>query len=97
MIKNPFRNPDGSKRKMADQTMLLVITIAVFFLMYIAAVVFLGSGFLKPQTFFNILNENASLIVLSCALSLSPAFRAAPKTAGKSPPPTHRADNLGGR
>ena len=70
MIKNPFRNPDGSKRKMADQTMLLVITIAVFFLMYIAAVVFLGSGFLKPQTFFNILNENAALITLSCGMSL---------------------------
>lgn len=70
MIKNPFRNPDGSKRKMADQTMLLVITIAVFFLMYIAAVVFLGSGFLKPQTFFNILNENAALIILSCGMSL---------------------------
>ena len=70
MIKNPFRNPDGSKRKMADQTMLLIITIAVFFLMYIAAVVFLGSGFLKPQTFFNILNENAALIILSCGMSL---------------------------
>lgn len=70
MIKNPFRNPDGSRRKMADQTMLLVITIAVFFLMYIAAVVFLGSGFLKPQTFFNILNENAALIILSCGMSL---------------------------
>lgn len=70
MIKNSFRNPDGSKRKMADQTMLLVITIAVFFLMYIAAVVFLGSGFLKPQTFFNILNENAALIILSCGMSL---------------------------
>ena len=70
MIKNPFRNPDGSKRKMADQTMLLVITIAVFFLMYIGAMVFLGSGFLKPQTFFNILNENAALIILSCGMSL---------------------------
>lgn len=70
MIKNLFRNPDGSKRKMADQTKLLVITIAVFFLMYISAIVFLGSGFLKPQTFFNILNENAALIILSCGMSL---------------------------
>ena len=38
--------------------------------MYLLAVIFLGSGFRKPQTFFNLLNENASLIVLSCALSL---------------------------
>ncbi len=70
MIKNPFKNPDGTSRKMSDQTLLLVITIAVFFLMYIAAMVFLGSGFLKPQTFFNILNENAALIILSCGMSL---------------------------
>lgn len=57
-------------RKISDQNLLLTITIAVFFVMYICAVVFLGSGFLKPQTFFNILNENAALIILSCGMSL---------------------------
>ena len=55
---------------MSDTNLLLSITIAVFFVMYICAVVFLGSGFLKPQTFFNILNENASLIILSCGMSI---------------------------
>lgn len=55
---------------MADQTLLLIITIAVFFLMYLCAMIFLGSGFLKPQTFFNILNDNAALIILSCGMSL---------------------------
>ena len=38
--------------------------------MYVCAVVFLGSSFLKPQTFFNLLNENAALIILSCGMSL---------------------------
>lgn len=60
-----------NKIKNATNTnLLLAITIVVFFLMYICAVVFLGSGFLKPQTLFNMLNENAALIILSCGLSV---------------------------
>lgn len=55
---------------LSDTNLLLAITIAVFFAMYACAVLFLGSGFLKPQTFFNILNENAALIILSCGMSL---------------------------
>ena len=50
--------------------LLLIITLVVFLVMYVAAVVFLGSGFRKPQTFFNMLNENAALIILSCGMSL---------------------------
>ncbi len=59
-----------SPRGMSDTNLLLCITIAVFFLMYACAVIFLGSGFLKPQAFFNILNENAALIILSCGMSI---------------------------
>ena len=55
---------------LSDTNLLLTITIGVFLLMYVCAVVFLGSGFLKPQTFFNMLNENAALIILSCGMSL---------------------------
>ncbi len=55
---------------MTDTNLLLTITIIVFFLMYIGAIVFLRSGFLKPQTFFNILNSNAALIILACGMSL---------------------------
>ncbi len=57
-------------RGMSDTNLLLFITIAVFILMYACAVIFLGSGFLKPQTFFNILNENASLIILASGMSI---------------------------
>lgn len=59
--------PRGS---MTDTNLLLLITIVVFAVMYICAILFLGSGFLKPQTFFNILNENAALIILSCGMSI---------------------------
>ena len=54
----------------SDTNLLLTITITVFFLMYISAMVFQGEGFLKPQTFFNILNANASLIITAVGLSI---------------------------
>ena len=55
---------------LTDTNLLLIITIAVFIVMYVSAVIFLGRGFSKPQTFLNMLNENASLIILSCGMSL---------------------------
>lgn len=61
----------GKKFKnISDTNLLLTITIVVFFLMYIGAVVFLGEGFRKPQQFMNMLNTNAALIILSCGMSL---------------------------
>lgn len=57
-------------KSLNDSNLLLFITVTVFFLMYIGAMVFEGRGFLKAQTFFNILNANAYLIILSCGLSL---------------------------
>ncbi len=57
-------------KNMSDTNLLLTITIVVFFAMYIAAILIQGEGFLKPQTFFNILNANAALIILSCGLSI---------------------------
>ena len=63
--------PLGQKLKnMSDTNLLLTITIVVFFAMYLGAIIFQGGGFLKPQTFFNILNTNAALIITSCGLSL---------------------------
>ncbi|MDO5574162.1 MAG: sugar ABC transporter permease YjfF [bacterium] len=57
-------------RNITDTNLLLTITIVVFFVMYIGAILIQGKGFLKPQTFFNILNANAALIILSCGMSL---------------------------
>ena len=54
----------------SDTNLLLTITIVVFFLMYIGAILFQGQGFLKPQTFFNILNTNGALIITSVGMSI---------------------------
>lgn len=59
-----------SFKKMTDTNLLLFITIVVFIAMYVGAMLFLGEGFLKPQTFFNILNANAALIITACGMSL---------------------------
>lgn len=64
---NKLRNRIGN---MTDTNLLTSITIVVFIIMYLGAILFLGEGFLKPQTFFNILNANAALIILSCGMSL---------------------------
>ncbi len=60
----------GFLAKTSDTTLLLSITIIVFFLMYLGAMIFQGAGFLKAQTFFNILNANAALIVGSVGMSI---------------------------
>lgn len=57
-------------RYMSDPTILTVITAAVFILLYLFAVLYFKKGFLKPQTFFNILNANAALIILSCGMTV---------------------------
>ena len=44
---------------LSDTNLLMTITIIVFILMYLFAIIGLGAGFQKPQTFFNILNANA--------------------------------------
>ncbi len=56
--------------RMNDTTLLLAITIVIFFLMYLGAVIFQGGGFLKPQMFFNILNANAALIITAIGMSI---------------------------
>jgi len=71
MNTNTPQVPKLKKRAgLTDTNLLLIITIAVFVVMYICAVAFLGEGFAKPQQFFNILNENAYMIILSCGMTL---------------------------
>ena len=56
--------------KMSDTNLLLSITIVIFLLMYLGAVVIQGGGFTKPQMFFNILNANAALIITATGMSI---------------------------
>ena len=61
----------GSRIKgISDTNLLLTITIVVFFLMYLFAMIFQGKGFLKPQTFCNILNNNAALLTSACGMTI---------------------------
>ncbi|MCR5803851.1 MAG: sugar ABC transporter permease YjfF [Clostridia bacterium] len=56
--------------RMSDTNLLLIITVVIFFLMYIGAIIFQGGGFTKPQMLFNILNSNAALIITACGMSI---------------------------
>ncbi len=53
-----------------DTNLLLMITIIIFVLMYLGAIIFQGGGFLKPQMFFNILNANAALLITATGMSI---------------------------
>ncbi len=56
--------------RMNESNLLLLITIVIFVLMYVGAIVFQGGGFLSAQTFFNILNDNAALIIGALGMSI---------------------------
>lgn len=61
----------GVKREpLTDAQLLMSITIVIFILMYLAAMAFLQGGFLHPQQIFDMLNDNASLIIVSCGLTI---------------------------
>ena len=69
-MKTAFNKKTRKLAMMSDTNLLLTITIVVFVLMYLSAMLFIGRGFLRFQMFFNILNENAALIILSCGMSI---------------------------
>ena len=55
-----------SKKKLNGNIFLLMVTILLFFVMYIAGmVIFSDKGFAKPQMFFNLFISNAGLLVIA--------------------------------
>ena len=58
------------REPLTDAQLLMLITIGIFAVMYGAAMIFLGGGFLKVQQFFDLLNDNAALIIISCSLTI---------------------------
>ena len=58
------------REPLTDAQLLMTISIGIFVVMYALAMIFLGGGFLKVQQFFDLLNENAALIIISCALTV---------------------------
>ena len=66
MMKKIFKR----KEPLTDTQLLMTITIVIFFIMYLLAMLLLGGGFLRPQQIFDMLNDNASLIIVSCGLTI---------------------------
>ena len=58
------------REPITDSQLLMTITIGIFLAMYGAAMLFMGGGFLRTQQFFDLLNDNAALIIISCSLTI---------------------------
>ena len=58
------------REPLTDSQLLMTITIGIFAVMYAAAMIFMGGGFLRTQQFFDLLNDNAALIIISCSLTI---------------------------
>lgn len=59
------------KLKLNSNMFLLLTTIILFFLMYIAGmIIFSNKGFAKPQMFLNLFLSNAGLIVIACGMTI---------------------------
>lgn len=67
-----FAGLRGKKRKepISNTNLLLTITICTFISMYVLAMLVWGGGFLNPQQFLDVFNNNAFLIVISCGLTI---------------------------
>ncbi|MBR4278378.1 MAG: sugar ABC transporter permease YjfF [Lachnospiraceae bacterium] len=66
MGKNIFKR----KEPLTDTQLLMSITICIFLVMYLFAMIFLQGGFLHAQQIFDMLNDNASLLIVSCGLTI---------------------------
>lgn len=66
-----IRNRAGRVREpITNANLLMSIAIGIFFVIYIAAIFIWGGGFQKPQQVFDILNNNAYLIIIACSLTI---------------------------
>jgi len=69
--KAPPAVPKRRRREpLTDTNLLLTITILIFFGMYGLSMYIWGGGFLNPQQFLNMFNNNAWLIIIACGLTV---------------------------
>ena len=70
-MRSKTANPVAKRREPISDTMLLMsITIGIFVVLYILAMLIWRGGFLKPQMLFDMLDDNAFLIIISCGLTI---------------------------
>ena len=58
------------REPITDTQLLMTITICIFVGMYALAILIWGGGFKKPQMLFDMLNDNAYLVIISCGLTI---------------------------
>ena len=63
--KKPLR-----REPLTDTQLLMTIAICIFIAMYLFSMIFFQGGFLRPQQIFDMLNDNAPLIIVSCGLTI---------------------------
>ena len=63
-------NKKFRREPLTDTQLLMTITICIFVAMYLLAMLLLRGGFLHAQQVFDMLNDNASLIIVSCGLTI---------------------------
>ena len=61
---------DKDKQPLTNTALLLTITVCTFFAMYLLAMIIWGGGFLNPQQFLDLFNNNAYLIIIACGLTV---------------------------
>lgn len=65
-----FKKNGKQREPLTDTQLLMTITICIFVGMYLLAMALLQGGFLHTQQIFDLLNDNASLIIVSCGLTI---------------------------
>ena len=70
MTGNMKTAPREKREPITNTGLLMSITIGIFIAMYVTAMAVFKGGFLKPQQIFDMLNENAFLIIVSCGLTV---------------------------
>ena len=70
MTGNTKTAPREKREPITNTGLLMSITIGIFIAMYVTAMAVFRGGFLKPQQIFDMLNENAFLIIVSCGLTV---------------------------
>ena len=64
-------NENKRREPLTNTTLLMLISVCIFLVMYVSAMFFMGDkGFTRPQMFFDLLNDNAYLIIIGCALTI---------------------------
>ena len=64
------KSKDFRREPLTDTQLLMTITICIFVGMYLLAMLFFKGGFLHAQQVFDMLNDNASLIIVACGLTI---------------------------